>query len=122
MFVQQISANKDTMSASIAAILKDHIDLYMLCYSFYIIESQRKTYAYIIYAYSSENDWGVSGNVRDRQVGVPLEKIPVVRPKKYKGKPKRKHLPSHEKYLIEKCKCSCYGGYGHNIASFKSRF
>ena len=55
-------------------------------------------------------------------VGLPIEKQPVGRPKKTKAGRPRGRLPSHgERLPATPRKCSLCGGYGHNRETYEAR-
>ncbi|XP_062118707.1 uncharacterized protein LOC133832372 [Humulus lupulus] len=103
---------------AVAAAIDRGVNIYILCSPFYTIEMWRESYKQKIYSTSNEDEWIVPVDIKNMQVGVPVEKQPVGRPKKKKlGRSKKKHYPSNGKVLRKEYKCSICGGLDHNRAS-----
>jgi hypothetical protein len=106
---------------AIAAALKRGISIYTLCDNLYTTETWKAIYAGNIYPCGNEDGWHVPDEIRNMQVGLPVEKAPTGRPRKVQGRPKRKRHPSQGEHLIVERKCSRCHVRGHNRASCKTR-
>ncbi|XP_062078696.1 uncharacterized protein LOC133783165 [Humulus lupulus] len=105
-----------------AAAQERNISMYALCSQYYTRESWKSTYEGTIMPVGDEDDWELPEDIKNIQVGVPIEKKPVGRPKKQKvGRIRKNRYPSNgDKVVIQRC-CSKCGGKGHNKASCKYR-
>ena len=106
---------------AVAAALERNINIYALCSPYYTREKWAGCYKDTIYPTGNEEDWIVPEDIH-MQVGVPIEKQPVGRPKKTKAGRPRGRITSHgERLPVTPRKCSLCGGFGHNRATCKAR-
>ena len=76
---------------AVAAARFRNVPIYSLCNPYYSVETWRTSYADSIYPCGNEDDWIIPSNLQNMDVGVPIEKNPVGRPKKKKlGRPRIK--------------------------------
>ena len=105
-----------------AAAKKKGSSVYELCSPYYRTTAWRNTYREPIYPVGDEDEWEFDEDIDQCDIGVPIERNPVGRPKKHKaGRRKENRYPcSGEKVTVPR-KCSRCGGVGHNKRSCNAR-
>lgn len=99
---------------AVAAATKCNIDIYSLCDPFYRVETWRASYADTVYPCGNESDWNVPYDIKNMEVGSPIDKDMVSPPTKSKrGRPKIIRPPSQDEHVVGR-KCTKCGSRGHN--------
>ncbi|XP_062100174.1 uncharacterized protein LOC133806053 [Humulus lupulus] len=95
-----------------AAAQEHNISMYALCSQYYTRECWKSTYEGTIMLVGDEDDWELPEDIKNIQVGVPIEKKPIGRLKKQKvGRIRKNRYPSNgDKVVIQRC-CSKCGGF-----------